>query len=499
MRFEKFLLLLLACGLTGSPASARPNVLLILVDDLRPALGAYGDKAAVTPNMDRLAARGLRCDLAYCNISVCAPSRFTLMTGCRPTTLGIYGFHSDFRRTFPSAVTLPQHFKNHGYQAEAIGKAYHFGHGCQDDAPSWSTPTRRDLVIEYLLPESTGGRLTREEALFSNARVDPKDQPLPRGAAWEAPEGGDDAHADGRTAAAAVRRLQAAKTNPGQPFFLVVGFARPHLPFSAPKKYWNLHDPARLPMPAFEQAPEGAPPFALKRGGEIENYSPIPAGKSAVPYPDSLKRQLIHGYYASTSYVDAQIGRVIAALDETGLADNTIVILWGDHGFLLGEMNSWTKHCNYELANHIPLLIIAPGVTTPGSSTRQLVETVDLYPTLAALAGLPAPPGPQPQDGLSLVPVLKNPDIRIRDHAFHCFPRPQGNRLGRAIRTEHHRLVEWLEIGGRREDAVLELYDYADGPVEKRNLAAEKPELVQKLRALLDRHPPPRRPGGNAR
>lgn len=243
-------------------------------------------------------------------------------------------------------------------------------------------------------------------------------------------------------------------------------------------------------MPDFETAPEGAPNEAVKRGGEIDQYKPIPEDSSKI-YPDSIKRKLIHGYYAGTSYTDTQIGKVIAALDETGLAENTIVVLWGDHGYHLGELGIWTKHVNYELANHIPLVVIAPGVTKPGSSNRQLAETVDIYPTLADLAGLPKPAGPQKLDGLSLVPVLKDPAARVRDHAYHCFPRA---RMGRAIRTDRYRLVEWKKPGAPAESAAIELYDYQNGPVEKRNLAAEKPEIVAELRSILNRHPEAKKP-----
>jgi len=225
---------------------------------------------------------------------------------------------------------------------------------------------------------------------------------------------------------------------------------------------------------------------AHKRGGEIRNYFPAPDKGDPARISDPLKRQLIHGYYASVSYVDAQIGKVIAALDELGLADNTIVVLWGDHGFHLGDLGIWTKHTNYEQANRIPLFFIAPGVTKPGSSTRQLAETVDIYPTLAELADLPAPEGPQAIDGLSLEPVLKNPTIRIRDHAYHAYPK---RKMGRAIRTERYRLVEWKKPGAPRGSAELELYDYVDDPLETKNLAKEKPKVVARLRAILDTYP----------
>ena len=203
-------------------------------------------------------------------------------------------------------------------------------------------------------------------------------------------------------------------------------------------------------------------------------------------FSPALKRQLIHGYYAAASYVDAQIGKVLDELDRTGLAENTIIVLWGDHGFHLGDLGIWTKHTNYEQANHIPLIIVAPGVTKPGSSTKQLTETVDLFPTLAELAGLPKPTGPQSMDGVSLVPVLKDPAARVRDHAYHCFPKRQ---MGRAIRTERYRLIEWKQPGASPDSAELELYDYEKDPLETKNLAAEQPETVQELRAILARHP----------
>lgn len=470
-------------GTSSAFAVARPNVLLILVDDLKPSLGAYGDARALTPNLDRLAARGMRFDMAYCNTAVCAPSRLNLLTGARSTSLGIYGFGSDFRTRFPEAVTMPQHFMRHGWSAQAFGKVYHIGHGCGDDTASWSVPHYKDRVIEYLRKDPPDA-LTREEALFSNRPA----AGLPRGAAWESPDAPDEAYADGRVAREVVARLRQASARPDEPFFIAAGFVRPHLPFCAPQKYWDLHDPVKLPQPEITRPPEGAPAEALKRGGEISQYTPVPEHQHN-GYPEALRRKLVHGYYASTSYTDAQVGKVLDALDETGLARNTIVVLWGDHGFLLGELGMWTKHVNYELANRIPLVIAAPGVTRPGSVTLQLAESVDLYPTLAELCGLPRPTGPQPIDGVSLVPVLKDSSARVRDHAYHCFRR---DRLGRAIRTDRYRLVEWRNPGESEQAAALELYDYQDGPAERKNLAATQPEVVARLRAILARHPQPK-------
>lgn len=466
----------------------RPNVLLILVDDLKPALGCYGDSIAKTPSIDRLASRGLRFDLAYCNQAVCAPSRFTLMLGSHSTSTGLYGLGSQLRQRVPDAVTMPQYFAKHGYRTESLGKVFHIGHGNQGDPQSFSIEHFHDKVIEYADPGSTdGGQLTREEAYFSNQQLN-RIRQLPRGAAFESPDVNDDAYADGRVAAETVKRLQAARQRhnaDGTPFFIVAGFARPHLPFSAPKKYWDLYDRAQFAESWNAGAPDGAPRVAGKTNGELANYTPVPDSGEV---DAKLSRQLIHGYYASVSFVDAQIGRVLDELDRQQLADNTIVVLWGDHGFHLGDHGYWTKHTNYEQANRIPLLIAAPGVTKPESFTRQLAESADVFPTLAELAGLDPPSGPQPIDGRSLVPVLLDPSAEIRDHAYHVFPKA---RLGRAIRTERYRFVEWRNAGEPPESAELELYDYRTDPGETRNHAADEPQVVAALRAILARHPEP--------
>lgn len=469
------------CVLTGLPATAaeRPNVLLILVDDLKPSFGAYGDEWVHSPNLDRLASRGLRFDRAYCNQAVCAPSRNNLLIGSRSTSIGVYSLGYHFRRAVPDAVTLPQYFMIHGYHAAGIGKVFHIGHGNINDERSWSVPFQPDKVIDYVLPESTGGQLTREQALFANLPA----YGLPRGAAWERADVDDGAYADGRIATEGIKRLQGYKQS-GQPFFLALGFTKPHLPFCAPTKYWDLYDPAKLPLAEYTKPPEGAPAYAGKTLGELNQYQPVP---NDPPLTEELTRTLIHGYYASLSYMDAQVGRVLEELQRLELDDNTIVVLWGDHGYHLGDHGMWTKHTNYEQANRIPLLIVAPGGTTPGSNSQALVETVDIYPTLCDLAGLPAPDGPQPIDGQSLVFVLKDPTRSVRDHAYHCFPR--GNRLGRAIRTERYRLVEWKAIGAPTDTAEYELYDYQVDPLETKNIARLQPQVVAELSALLATHP----------
>lgn len=476
----------------AAPAAVeRPNVLLILVDDLKPAVRAFGDPIAVTPNLDALARRGTRFDLAYANQAVCAPSRINLMTGARSTSSGIYDFGQNLRDYMPNATTLPQYFMAAGYRAESLGKTFHIGHNTVGDPQSWSAPPYKDHVIEYVSPEGKARGKTREAALFNEFEIPTGDvwdyaRTLARGLAWEAPDVPDEAYADGRVAAKAVSRLSELRAS-GEPFFLAVGFARPHLPFSVPKRYWDKYDRAKLPLPAFERMPEGAPAFAGKVGGEINAYAPIDPDTPETDYPEELKRTLIHGYYAGVSYVDAQIGKVMAELDRTGLSKNTIVVLWGDHGYHLGDHAIWTKHTNYEQATRLPLLFAGPGIGA-GKATRQLAETVDIYPTLAGLAGLRRPSGPQPIDGVDLTPVLHDPGARVRSYAYHAYTRP--GRVGQAIRTERYRLVRWTqEQTGAR---VYELYDLQADPLETRNLADAQPAIRKQLDALLDHEPRPK-------
>ena len=450
-------------------AADRPNVLLICVDDLKPIAGCYGDQWAKTPALDRLAARGIRFERAYCNQAVCSPSRNALMTGLRPQTLGIYDLGTHFRRAVPTAVTLSQHFRQQGYVAEGLGKILHTGHGNVDDAASWSVPSWRARGPAY--------------ADASNA-ADPQSGRDAKGAAWESADVSETQYADGQTAVEAIRRLRVAKER-GTPFFLAVGFLKPHLPFVAPKKYWDLYERESFTVAARQTAPEGAPAYAGQAGGELRNYRGIPARGVL---PEEQQRTLIHGYYAAMSYMDAQAGLVLDELERLDLADNTIVVLWGDHGWHLGDHGMWCKHTNYEQAARIPLLVAGPGVPR-GAVSRSLVETVDLYPTLAELAGLPAP---TPVDGRSFAGVLREPDRPHREHAIHVYPRTvagRGSVLGRAIRTERYRLVEWKVPGASAAEAELELYDYEADPEETRNHAGTQPEVVQQLQALLAGHP----------
>ena len=459
------------------------NVLFLLVDDLRPSLGAYGDSFARSPHIDSLAKQAYVFHKAYANQAVCVASRYNLLLGSRSTSTGIYDFGRNFRDYYPTGVTMPEYFKSHGYYTAAIGKVFHVGHNTYNDSQSWSVPHDHDLVIEYA--DKSHVEFTREEALFANKGWDEANQ-LPKGAAWECLDVADETYADGRVAKKAMDRLKELRKK-DQPFFLAVGFARPHLPFSVPQKYWNLYNAKDIPMPLHQVNPVGSPQFANKRDGEIEQYKEIPHSKDADPFPEGLTRKLIHGYYAGVSYVDTQIGKVLDVLQETGLDKNTIVVLWGDHGYLLGEMGMWTKHVNHELANRIPLVVRLPGMMNNVGS-EALMETVDIYPTLVELCGLGHPNPQQPFDGKSFAGYLKYGEKSPRKYIYHCFPR--GGRLGLAIRDDRHRLVAWTSLQDESQ-VEYELYDYKDGLIETKNIWKKNHPAFIKLKSFLDGEPTP--------
>ncbi len=461
--FARFFCVAVGMLLCSSARAEKTNVLMICVDDLKPALGCYGDDHAITPNIDRLASRGVRFDAAYCNQAVCSPSRNSLMTGLRPQSIGVYDLMTHFRLAAPDATTMTQHFVQNGYVAEGLGKIFHVGHGNIDDARSWSAPSWRPKAGDYLSRESI-------------AAIRPDNQGKKRGPATESTAVSDDDYKDGQIAIEAISRLRANADHPDQTFFLAVGFLKPHLPFVAPEKYWDLFDPNELPMPQVVTAPKDAPDFAKTSGGELRNYSDMGTKE---PIDEATTRHLIHGYYAATSYVDAQIGRVLKALDELKLTDNTIVVLWGDHGWHLGDHGMWCKHTNYEQAARIPVIVSAP-TGSHGAVSKSLVETVDLFPTIAELAGVDLP---VKIDGQSFASVVREPASRTRDHVTHVYPR--GSMLGRAIRDDRYRMVEWKKPGDGADAAVIELYDYQADPLETQNVAENEPDIVERMRAQL--------------
>ncbi|TWU16621.1 Arylsulfatase [Allorhodopirellula heiligendammensis] len=471
------LLLLIGCLFSSSVTviAEQPNVLLICVDDLKPTLGCYGDAHAVTPNIDRLARRGVLFRSAYCNQAVCSPSRNSLITGLRPQTLGIYDLPTNFRIAAPHVTTLPQHFVNHGYEAQGLGKILHVGHGNTDDAKSWSVPFWRPKAPSYVLEESLAG-LKKDKS----GKV--------RGPATEAAAVSDETYSDGKIAREAVARLTVASQTPAKPFFIAVGFLKPHLPFVAPQQYWDLHDPQTLPMPTLHQPPKDAPSYAPTSYGELRNYADM-FGRDA--NEQATTRHLIHGYYAATSYMDAQVGKVLDAVDDLGLAENTIIVFWGDHGWHLGDHGMWCKHTNYEQAARIPVIVVAPGAVQ-AASTPAMIETVDIFPTLCELAGIDAP---DEGDGVSFSQVLDDPESDARPYVTHVYPR--GKRLGRAIRDPRYRMVEWKNFSepsaaSEQAEVEYELYDYVADPQETQNLAAQRPEILASMQAELAKQAVPK-------
>lgn len=499
------LIALLFPGPLSAADATRPNVLLVCVDDLKPLLSTYGAPTVKSPNVDRLAARGVRFERAFCNQAVCAPSRNALMTGLRSTSLGIYDLATNFRVAAPDAVTMAQYFQRHGWRTEALGKIMHRGHGNREDAASWSVPHWAPRGGNYAAESSLAAQARKAKSEPRDAKAkakgepgDPGYQPADvKGPAVESPDVPDDAYPDGKIATEAIQRLRAAKARPGEPFFLGVGFVKPHLPFSAPKKYWDLYDRASFPLAPVQTPPEGAPDYAPTSWGELRAYTDIPP---TGPLSPDQQRELIHGYHAAVSYMDAQLGRVLDELERLDLARNTIIVLWGDHGWHLGDHGQWCKHSNYEEAVRIPLIVSAPGAAR-GAASAALVETVDVYPTLVELAGLPAPQVPQRLDGRSFAATVRDGRAPTKEAVFHVYPRTRpgvGAVLGRAVRTDRYRFVEWKAPGAAATTAELELYDYVADPLEKRNLASSQPEIVAQLQRLLAAQPEARpqiRPG----
>jgi len=498
------LLLTPLSGMTaeGAPAAtgSKPNILFIAVDDMRPELGCYGNTIVKTPNIDRLAAQGMVFTKAYCQMAVCWATRSSLLTGRRPDATRVCENtpnNSHFRVALPDVVTLPQYFKNNGYYCASLNKIYHSG---LEDGRSWSEPAwfPNGMTIDTDLVDWSKRNLKRvapgvTEYVHGTLPWD-NDKPYegegakpPIGPPFEVSSKGDDELPDGYTAVEALKRLHELKAKK-RPFFLAVGFIKPHLPFVAPKKYWDLYDPEKIPMPAMDHLPEGAPKFAYNNFGELRAYANVP---KKGPIPADMAKTLRHGYYASISYTDAQVGRLLDALDQEGLADNTIIVFWGDHGYQLGDHGIWCKHTNFELATRAPLLISIPGKKTAGQKCDALVEFVDVYPTLVDLCGLPLP---HELEGVSLKPALVDPKASVKQVAISQYPRAGGETGGRSlmgysIRDERWRLTLWCDRNNA-EIVATELYDEQNDPAETVNLAT-KPANQAVVKALSKYLPPP--------
>ncbi|UGU15948.1 sulfatase [Sinomicrobium kalidii] len=463
--------------------TVKKNILFIAVDDLRPELGCYGATYMKTPNIDKLARQGMLFENAYCQQAVCAPSRNSIMTGLRPDAMNIYDLGTFFRTTVPDVVTLPQQFRNNGYTSEAVGKIYHAGHGNKDDALSWSVPSWNYKKEIRNLKNMTRGDTTSLESDFPKLHG----KLLPYYSS-DTPEA---QMTDAVIARIAIERMRKLKD---KPFFMAVGFKNPHLPFVAPKKYWDLYDPDHIKIPE-RKDPEGVSKYAFVRwSGELKKYYGIDRYKKEGYLPDDLSRNLIHGYYAAVSMIDAQVGRLLDALDELGLRENTIVVLWGDHGWKLGEYGMWAKHSNAELDTRAPLIISAPGFSK-GEKTRSLAELVDVYPTLCELSGIEQPGHLQ---GESLVPVLTDPKRSVKKVAMSQYPRgkclqndeTKREIMGYSITDGRYRFTRWQSYKNPEIILDKELYDHSEGRIDLTNLAKSKKfdSISQNLERLLDKN-----------
>jgi iduronate 2-sulfatase len=483
---------------TPNDATARPNVLFIAVDDLRPELGCYGDPVIKSPNIDRLAAEGLAFTRAYCQLAACNASRASLLTGLRPDTLQVWDLYTRFRDHSPDVITLPQHFKQHGYHTVGVGKIYH---NTIPDPASWSEPKLHiegypfDPDAVYRLPENIALQQEKKQALIREGKqkryIDRLGEWYLKTSSTECADVPDDAYFDGAQTTLALATLKRLKQQ-NKPFFFAVGYYRPHLPFNAPKKYWDLYDRAAIPPARNPFLPKDAPVMAINNLRELRSYTDL----KTVPYPhdgpltEAQARLLKHGYLASVSYVDAQIGRLLDQLQALDLAHNTIVVLWGDHGWKLGEHRSWCKMTNHEVDTRVPLIISAPGTASGGKTTGRLVEFVDIYPTLCELAGLPIP---ETLEGTSAVPLFAKPDRPWKQAAFSQFLREgvwcmpgSKEHMGYSIRTERYRYSAWHEWPSRKFVA-RELYDRDKDPQENVNVAKDPAyaEVVKEMAARL--------------
>ena len=456
------------------------NVLFIAVDDLKPLVSAYGDIHAKTPGMDRLAREGIVFQNTYCQQAISAATRASLLTGMYPDKTRVWDLVTDFRQVNPNAVSMPQYFKSMGYETAGMGKIFHMGSaGPGHDAPSWSIPYRDTKAKKYALPFTPNEKN--------------------RGKATECADVPDNTYHDGKLTGMAIQLLDSLSNNK-KPFFLAVGFLKPHLPFVAPKKYWDLYNRDEFEVAPYQKKAVNSPDIAYHNSGELKNYSDIPEFDS---YSENelehlsidKQNELIHGYYAAVSYTDAQIAQLLDELDRLGIRENTIIVLWGDHGWHLGDHGLWNKHSNFEQATHALMMMSVPGCK-PGIKPVATSEFVDIFPTLCDLVNIPQPTY---LDGVSLVPAINDPAAEVKDYALSQYPRGNGI-MGYSIRTPRFRYTVWLGKDFRtniayhpKQVVARELYDYEKDPLEKENLVdksgyqADRATMEMLFKKCMDR------------
>ena len=456
--------LLLIMTLHSIKAQEKQNVLVFLIDDLRTELGCYGNDMVKSPNIDKLASEGTLFTRAYSQQGICAPSRISILTGLRPETVGIYDLFTPLRSVHKEMLTVPKYFKEHGYKTVSIGKVYHHG---RDDIESWTNFTQKE-------PNSWASQSNLE--LIEKFQKEGRENT--RGPAFENADVPDEGYKDGRATQHAIQTLKELKNDD---FVMFVGLTKPHLPFNAPKKYWDLYDKDLFVVPSRNE-PINMYTNALTNWNELRAYYGIPQEGTL---DDNLTRDLIHGYYASISYMDAQVGKIMTTLDDLDLRKNTLVVFMSDHGYKIGEYGAWCKHTNFELDVRVPLII---SNNYDGSAPQEmqvskaLVENVDLFPTLVEACNLKMPD----LDGKSLLPLLKNPDVTWNDGAYSLYPRGE-KIMGCTVTDGLWRYTEWRDSQTQQVKSV-ELYNHSDGnPVAVENLAGKTAykRVETKMKTLL--------------
>lgn len=531
-----FCCLFISCSSTDKSEQEKdtpPHILFISIDDLRPELGAYGKINAVTPNLDALAKSGIKFNYAFAQQAICGPSRASVMTGVRPDTLGVTHNYVKFRHKMKDVITIPQHFSNNGYTATYVGKIFH--HGDKDEEQSWNRQPSHHLILggykqpsRYALDENTQIQANNRKEMFAKYGSQAKFG-LGSGPAFEGADVADNAYIDGYNTDLAVATLNELLVESDKPIFFGLGMNKPHLPWISPKKYWDMYDPAEIKLAEQQSAPTDGAEMGIHASFELRTFYNIPKDTAIQP---ELAVRLKHAYLASVSYVDAQVGRVIDLLKTKGALDNTIIIVWSDHGYHLGEMGIWGKASNYEIATRVPLIISTPESRANNKplASNALVELIDIYPTLAELAGLAIPEHIQ---GQSLVPLLDDPNSEFKQVAFSQFPTPalrewgayplrQGMRetyfgtliervenrimaqqgdvwdrelfehhlMGYSLRTKQYRMIAWKDNRDVQKPPIyVELYDHYADPQETTNIAKVNPDRVSKLLELLDKQP----------
>ena len=511
---------------TEKKAPEKPNILFIAIDDLKPVLRCYGDSIIKTPNIDKIAKNGTIFLQNYVQQAVSGPTRASIMTGMRPDYTGVWDLKTRMRDVNPNILSLPQYLITQGYSTQGIGKVY--DQRCVDkkmDAPSWSVPyynyfktqekyyssqtgmpalgayqlfETKALAEKYRLEAIAKGIAAEEIEAYISAKVKPS---------VECADVPDNAYNDGANVLRAKEILVKLKSE-NKPFFFAVGFSKPHLPFVSPKKYWDMYQRDQMPVAAFQEKSKNGPAIAYHNAGELRQYSDIPALTEftdqkdfGLTLPLNKQKELIHGYYAAVSYTDAQVGILMHAMDSLGLLKNTIVILWGDHGWHLGDHNLWCKHTNFEQATHAPLIISAPWIKP--SVSKSMTEFVDIFPTLCDLAGVPVPTH---LDGKSLVPVMKKPDSKVKEFSVSQYPRAgseaetgrlgfaDGKCMGYSVRTSQYRFTIWMKDNFRTNRAfdqnlvvASELYDYQKDPDETINVVDQNTyaEVAKDMKAKM--------------